>query len=111
MSASRIPHREERLNTAQGRVPAPITISSGMLSSLPFQNLFRLAKISDLAWAIFSGVSCSMSGRNGAATSLNCSQYSSTDNGQRPATMRSSSWTLLNPAASNARAADRVRRT
>src|SRR5260370_19006166 len=44
-----------------------------------------------------------MSGRKGAATSLNCSQYSSTDDGQRPAMMRSSSWTLLNPAASSAR--------
>src|SRR6266481_3137013 len=44
-----------------------------------------------------------MSGRKGAATSVNCSQYSSTDDDQRPATIRSSSWTLLKPATSSAR--------
>lgn len=61
----------------QGRVPEPMTISSGMFSSLPFQNFPRAAKISAFAWTIFSGVSCASSGRNGAASSVNCLEYSS----------------------------------
>jgi hypothetical protein len=43
------PAWQEEWNVAQGRVPVPMTISSGMFNSLPFQNFFRVAKISALA--------------------------------------------------------------
>ena len=42
------PQKDDATNAeSQGRVPVPITISRGMLSSLPFQNFFKPVKISD----------------------------------------------------------------
>jgi len=91
-----------RKSAIQGRMPVPMTISSGMFNSRPFQNFLSAARISATAAVFFSGVSRAISGRNGAATSLNCSQYSSGVPAQCPFTMRASSWTLAKPAASRA---------
>ena len=54
--------------------PVPITISSGMVMTLPSESFRKPAKISASALARVSGVSFAISGRNGAATSVNCCQ-------------------------------------
>ena len=54
--------------------PVPITISRGIVKTLPSESFRRPAKISASAFARVSGVSFAISGRNGAATSVNCCQ-------------------------------------
>src|SRR5258707_12877660 len=84
-----------RKNLGQGREPRPRTIARGRVNSFPFQNFRRAARISATAAAFFSGVNCSISGRKGAATSVNSSQNSSSGPGHVPGTKRDSLWTFI----------------
>ena len=76
------------LNPRQVRTPVPTTISSGIDNSPPDESFRSPAKISASAFARVFDVSFAISGRKGAATSVNCCQYSSGAPFQCPVTVR-----------------------